>query len=83
MRARGDALHRTAFLLTRDHGLAEDLVQTSLAKAWGSWSRIAGDPEPYVRAILVNTFSSWWRRKWNGERPTGAARGRAWPTTTR
>lgn len=68
--ARGDALHRTAYLLTRDHALAEDLVQTALAEAWGSWRRIEGDPDPYVRRVLVNTFASWWRRRWNGERAT-------------
>ena len=40
--ARGDALHRTAYLLTHDHALAEDLVQTALAKAWPAWGRIQG-----------------------------------------
>ena len=65
--ARSSRLLRTAYLLTRDHALAEDLLQTALAKAWFSWSRIQGDPEPYVRKVLVNTFASWWRRKWNGE----------------
>jgi RNA polymerase sigma-70 factor (sigma-E family) len=68
--ARGDALHRTAFLLTRDHALAEDLVQTALAKAWPAWRRIHTDPEQYVRRAMLNTYSSWWRRRWNGERPT-------------
>lgn len=68
--ARGDHLLRTAYLLTRDHQLAEDLLQTALAKAWGAWRRIKGDPEAYVRKILVNTYASWWRRKWNGERPS-------------
>ncbi|MCW2774635.1 MAG: SigE family polymerase sigma factor [Nocardioides sp.] len=58
---------RTAYLLTRDHALAADLLQTALAKAWFAWSRIESHPEPYVRKILVNTFASWWRRKWNGE----------------
>ncbi len=68
--ARSRALLRTAYLLTHDHALAEDLLQTSLAKAWFSWQRIQGNPEPYVRKILVNTYASWWRRKWNGEHPT-------------
>jgi RNA polymerase sigma-70 factor (sigma-E family) len=68
--ARGDALHRTAFLLTRDHGLAEDLVQTALARSWPAWRRIHADPEHYVRRVMVNTYSSWWRRRWNGEHPT-------------
>lgn len=65
--ARSSRLLRTAYLLTRDHALAEDLLQTALTKAWFAWSRIQGDPEPYVRKVLVNTFASWWRRKWNGE----------------
>ncbi len=65
--ARSTRLLRTAYLLTRDHALAEDLLQTSLTKAWFAWSRIESDPEPYVRKILVNTYASWWRRKWNGE----------------
>jgi RNA polymerase sigma-70 factor (sigma-E family) len=65
--ARSTHLLRTAYLLTHDHALAEDLLQTALAKAWFSWSRIQGAPEPYVRKILVNTFASWWRRKWNCE----------------
>ncbi|WP_114423846.1 SigE family RNA polymerase sigma factor [Nocardioides houyundeii] len=65
--ARSGGLLRTAYLLTRDHGLAEDLLQTSLAKAWFAWDKIETHPEPYVRRILVNTYSSWWRRRWNGE----------------
>ena len=65
--ARSSALLRTAYLLTRDHALAEDLLQTALTKAWFAWSRIDGEPEPYVRKILVNTYASWWRRRWNGE----------------
>jgi RNA polymerase sigma-70 factor (sigma-E family) len=68
--ARSRALLRTAYLLTHDHALAEDLLQTSLAKAWFAWKRIDGEPEPYVRRILVNTYASWWRRKWKGEQPT-------------
>ena len=65
--ARSPQLLRTAYLLTRDRGLAEDLVQTALAKAWFAWGRIDGAPDAYVRRIIVNTYSSWWRRKWNGE----------------
>jgi RNA polymerase sigma-70 factor (sigma-E family) len=68
--ARSHRLLRTAYLLTGDHALAEDLLQTALAKAWGAWGRMGPEPEPYVRRILVNTYASWWRRRWNGERPT-------------
>jgi RNA polymerase sigma-70 factor (sigma-E family) len=70
VQARSDRLLRTAYLLTRDHALAEDLLQTALAKGWSSWHRIEADPESYVRRIIVNTFSTWWRRRWNGEVPT-------------
>jgi RNA polymerase sigma-70 factor (sigma-E family) len=67
---RSPRLLRTAYLLTRDWAAAEDLLQTTLAKAWFAWSRMNGDPEPYVRRILANTYASWWRRRWSGEHPT-------------
>lgn len=60
-------LLRTAYLLTRDAALAEDLLQTALAKAWSAWDRVDGPPEPYVRQILAHTYATWWRRKWRGE----------------
>jgi RNA polymerase sigma-70 factor (sigma-E family) len=67
--ARSAHLLRTAYLLTHDWSLAEDLLQTTLTKAWSSWRRITDEPEPYVRRILVNSFASGWRRKWRGEVP--------------
>jgi RNA polymerase sigma-70 factor (sigma-E family) len=70
--AAGGRLHRTAYLLTRDHGLAEDLVQTALARSWRAWRRVHGDPEPYVRQVMVNAFISSRRRRWWGEQPTDA-----------
>jgi RNA polymerase sigma-70 factor (sigma-E family) len=66
---RSARLLRTAYLLTHDWGQAEDLLQTSLVKAWSAWRRIEADPEPYVRRILVNTYATWWRRRWRGEQP--------------
>lgn len=69
--ARSPRLLTTAYLLTHDRGRAEDLLQTSLAKLWLAWSRVE-DPDAYVRKVLVTTYSSWWRRKWRGERPTEA-----------
>jgi len=69
--ARSPALLRTAWLLTGDDGLAQDLVQTALAKAWPRWDTIRhDDPEGYVRAILATTYATWWRRRWRGEVPT-------------
>ena len=44
--AQGDRLLRTAYLLTRDHALAEDLLQTALTQAWTAWRRIESQPEP-------------------------------------
>jgi RNA polymerase sigma-70 factor (sigma-E family) len=67
--ARSPRLLRTAFLLTHDWASAEDLLQASLVKAWGAWRRIDGDPEPYIRRILANTYASWWRRPWFHEAP--------------
>ena len=61
--ARVPALSRTAYLLTGDHHLAEDLVQTALFKAAQAWHRIQGDPEPYVRRILYTENVSRWRRR--------------------
>jgi len=60
--ARSAALTRTAYLLTSDHQLAEDLVQTALFKAARAWDRIA-EPEPYVRRILYTENVSGWRRR--------------------
>jgi RNA polymerase sigma-70 factor (sigma-E family) len=61
--ARSAALSRTAYLLTGDAQLAEDLVQTALMEAARSWHRIRGHPEPYVRRILYTRNISWWRRR--------------------
>lgn len=69
VQARTPALSRTAYLLTGDAHLAEDLVQTALFKAARAWHRIQGDPEPYVRRILYTQNVSWWRRRRVSERP--------------
>jgi RNA polymerase sigma-70 factor (sigma-E family) len=66
------ALLRTAYLLTGDRHLAEDLLQSALAKTWTRWSTIR-DPDradAYVRTVMVNLSISWWRRRWRGELPT-------------
>jgi RNA polymerase sigma-70 factor (sigma-E family) len=72
-KVRQRALQRTAWLLTGDWALAEDLVQTALARSWPRWERIRrrDDPEVYVRRVMVNTWASWSRRRWRGERPSG------------
>jgi RNA polymerase sigma-70 factor (sigma-E family) len=67
--ARERALQRMAWLLTGDWALAEDLVQTELAKTWPRWARVSArdDPEIYVRKVMLNTWSTWRRRRWRGE----------------
>lgn len=66
--ARQQALLRTAFLLVGDWGNAEDLLQTALSKTYLARHRIrdAEALEPYVRATMVTTATSWWRRRWHG-----------------
>jgi RNA polymerase sigma-70 factor (sigma-E family) len=63
--ARRPALIREAYLLVGDVHLAEDLVQTALAKAYVAWHRVAAShaPDAYVRGILINTNISRRRRR--------------------
>jgi RNA polymerase sigma-70 factor, ECF subfamily len=70
--ARSSALLRTAYLLAGDWATAEDLLQTALTKTYLAWKRLGEIEavEPYTRRVLVNTATSWWRRRWHGERPT-------------
>ncbi len=67
------SLYRTAYLLMGERGLAEDLVQTALAQTYASWGRVrdVSAAPAYARTAVVNTASSWFRRKaWRNERPT-------------
>jgi len=69
------SLYRTAYLLLGDAAEAEDLVQTALAKTYAAWPKVRDvQAAPgYARTVLVNTASSWFRRKsWRNERPTEA-----------
>jgi RNA polymerase sigma-70 factor (sigma-E family) len=67
VRARAPALSRAAYLLTGDHHLAQDLLQSALAATYQHWSRIhTGNPEAYVRRAMHNAHVSWFRKR----RPT-------------
>ncbi len=68
--ASGRRLLTTAGLLTRERQLAEDLLQVTLLKTWSAWPRITSSPEAYARRTMVNTYVSWWRRRWNSEEPS-------------
>src|SRR5829696_5082750 len=66
----GGQLLRTAFLVTGDPYRGEDLLQTALAKAYGSWAKVrrADHPVAYVRRLMINAHLSWARRLSNTER---------------
>jgi RNA polymerase sigma-70 factor (sigma-E family) len=75
VRARTLALSRTAYLLTGDHHLAEDLVQQTFLRLAGRWRAIVadGDPDRYVRKVLYNEHVSWWRQQARRVRPVSLA----------
>jgi RNA polymerase sigma-70 factor (sigma-E family) len=69
--ARGRSLIRRAYLLTRDHHLAEDLVQSVLTKVALRWWRL-GSPDyadAYARKALYREYVSWRRVGRNREIP--------------
>jgi RNA polymerase sigma-70 factor (sigma-E family) len=65
MRARWSAMVRLAYTLTGDQGHAEDITQAAFAKAYASWRRVsqAGDPDAYVRTIVIHENSKRFRRQ--------------------
>jgi RNA polymerase sigma-70 factor (sigma-E family) len=65
VRSRTPALLRTAFLLTGDRHLAEDLVQDALARTHRALRRLADDGhfEAYTRTAMYHLHVSWWRRR--------------------
>lgn len=77
--ARWSWLLRVAYLLTADWAAAEDVVQNALVKAWFAWRRIDGDPDSYVRRIVVTTFVSQRRRRWRAEVPVDVVPDRPGP----
>jgi RNA polymerase sigma-70 factor (ECF subfamily) len=70
--ARSAALLRTAYLLVGDWSHAEDVLQTALTRTYVAWRRLGEieAAEAYTRRVLVTTATSWWRRRWHGERPS-------------
>jgi RNA polymerase sigma-70 factor (sigma-E family) len=63
-------LRRTAYLLCGDWHLAEDLVQTTLAKLYVAWPKLHRDstPDGFARRILVRSHIDETRRPWNRRR---------------
>ncbi len=64
VRSRTHSLLRAAYLLTGDQYLAEDLVQSALARTHRSWKSLhrSGNADAYTRKIMYHLQVSWWRR---------------------
>lgn len=64
VRTRTHALLRSAYLLTGDQHLAEDLVQEALARTHRAWPRLERpeNAEAYARKVMYHAQVSIWRR---------------------
>lgn len=74
MHGRWPAMVRLAYALTGDPGHAEDVAQAAFARAYAAWPRIvkAGNPDAYVRKIVVNENRSRFRKQRVAEHLTSA-----------
>ena len=56
---------RVATLLVGDRYRAEELLQDCLVRLYPRWRRVAsrGNPDAYLRRMLVNGRVSWWRHR--------------------
>jgi RNA polymerase sigma-70 factor (sigma-E family) len=65
VRARTGSLLRSAYLLTGDQHLAEDLVQSALVRTHRAWKRLhdTNNAEAYTRKTMYHLQVAWWRRK--------------------
>jgi len=72
MHARWPAMVRLAYGLTGDQGHAEDVAQAAFARAYASWARVrrSGDPDAYVRQIVINENRNRFRKRRVTERLT-------------
>jgi RNA polymerase sigma-70 factor (sigma-E family) len=72
MHGRWAQLVRLGYGLTGDQQLAEDLAQTALARAYASWPRVrrTGNPDAYVRRIMLNANYGRFRKRRVAERLT-------------
>lgn len=64
-RARSAALSRSAYLLTTDLHLAEDLAQETLVRVALRWSKLASDgsPDAFARVVMYRLAVDSWRRR--------------------
>ncbi|SDP37679.1 SigE family RNA polymerase sigma factor [Actinacidiphila guanduensis] len=73
VRSRQDALLRSARRLVPDPVDAQDLVQTALVRTLPRWEGIADKKlaDAYMRRVMINTRTEWWRSRRFEEVPTG------------
>lgn len=67
----GYLLH-SAYLLTGDQQLAEDLVQDALSRTYRAWNRLdlSVGASAYTRKIMYHLQVTWWRRRRVSEKLT-------------
>lgn len=72
MHARWPIMVRLAYGLTGDLGHAEDVAQSAFERAYASWPRVrrSGNPEAYVRRIVINENRNRFRKHRVPERLT-------------
>ena len=70
--ARSAALHRAAYLMVGDVGLAQDLVQEALIRTYMAWPRLRepAHAEAYTRRAITTIAIDWARRRASTERPS-------------
>jgi RNA polymerase sigma-70 factor (sigma-E family) len=73
VRSHQDSLLRSARRLVADPIDAQDLVQTALARTFRRWDGIADKSlaDAYLRRVMINTRTEWWRSRRLDEVPTG------------
>lgn len=88
--ARQGHLRRVAYAVVGDWHLAEDVLQTALAKLYVAWPRLHRDgrEDAYVRQIIVRSHldevrRGWWRRERPGLEGFDAAAREPMPTEER
>lgn len=72
VRARQEALLRSARRLVPDPIDAQDLLQTALVRTYGRWESLTDKrlADAYLRRVMINTRTEWWRARKLEEVPT-------------
>lgn len=62
--ASSSRLLTTAWMLTGDGHVAEELVQEAMARTYARWGRVRrGNPAAYTRRTVVNLHTDHWRKR--------------------